>query len=706
MDMRRLIPTAGLALALTACGGAHTVDTPAPPAPAPERSFPSEAPAPLPVQDVSFPEYDERTLSIGARLIVVENHEQPVVTVQLLMPGGSAADPADRTGLASLTASQINKGTGSMNALELAEAVDFIGASLGAGASPEWTSVYLTTITEFLDEGLDLLSDVVLDPVFPAAELETEKQRRITALKLEKSQPSALAQRAFVEGVYGEHPYGRTATVESIEAIDATALARYHERAYRPEDALFVVAGAVDPDAIAAGLEQAFAGWEGRAALDSEHAPPPTRSDRTMVFVHKPGSVQAVIRIGHLLPSATDADWATLDAANQVLGSGSAQFTAWMMKVLREEKGYTYGAYSSMSERQGPGTFLMTGEFRNEVADSSLMIMLDLAERLRAGDIPQADLENAKLYLTGSFPLGIETPQDVASQVARNRLLRRPDSYLTEYRSRVAAVDVADVAEAARENIHPDRMLVVVVGDALKVLDSLRPFADRVEVVDAEGEPVDVAALAAAADAAAAVRYDASELRPLEMLYGIMFQGNEVGTMVTRWTRDGEAFAVVTEQQMPGMTVSQTTEFHALTFAPLRTTTSAGAMGEFEVEIRDGRAVGTALDMQRGPQKVDVEVAPGTALEGQFDIALAVTDFENAGEMTLQVLTGAGAIESMSASAAGEETVEVPAGTFETYRLELGGPQPMTVWVTKAEPHIVVRRELAGQPVSIVLKSM
>jgi hypothetical protein len=467
-----------------------------------------------------------------------------------------------------------------------------------------------------------------------------------------------------------------------------------------------VVAGAVDPDAIAAGLEEAFAGWDGRAALDAEHAPPPASTDRRLVFVHKPGSVQAVIRIGHLLPSATDADWVTLDAANQVLGSGSAQFTAWMMKVLREEKGYTYGAYSAMSERQGPGYFLMTGEFRNEVADSSLMIMLDLAERLRAGDIPEADLENAKLYLTGSFPLSIETPQDVASQVASNRLLRRPDSYLTDYRGRVAAVDVDDVAEAARENIHPDRMLLVVVGDALKVLDSLRPFADQVEVVDAEGDPVDVTALADAADAAAAVRYDASELRPREMLYGIMFQGNEVGTMVTRWTRDGEAFAVVTEQRMPGMTVSQTTEFHALTFAPLRTATSAGAMGEFEVEIRDGRAVGSGLDMQRGPQEIDVEVAPGTALEGQFDIAMAVTDFEDAGEMTLQVLTGAGAIESMSATAAGEETVEVPAGTFETYRLELGGPQPMTVWVTKAEPHIVVRRELAGQPVSIVLKSM
>lgn len=707
MRDRRFFTAAGLALALglTACGGAGVMEAPTTPTPA-ETRFPSDPPAPLPVEDVSFPEYQERVLRNGARLIVVENREQPVVTVQLMMPGGSAADPAELPGLAALTASQIDNGTADMTARELAEAIDFIGANLGAGASSEWTSIYLTTLTDFLDRGLDLMSDVVLNPVFPEDELATEKQRRISSLRLQKSQPAALAQEAFTENLYGQHPYGRMETEESVAAIDAEALRSYHSRFYQPGDALFVVAGAVDPDRIARQLELAFAGWEGSPSIEGSRPEPPARADRKMVFVHKPGSVQAVIRLGHLFPSATDADWVTLDVANQVLGSGSAQFNAWMMKVLREEKGYTYGAYSSMAERQGPGYFSMTGEFRNEVADSSLMIMLDLAERLRQGDIPPGDLEDAKLYLTGSFPLGIETPQQVASQVASNRLLGRPDSYLFDYRSRVAAVDAADVARAAREHLDPDRMLIVVVGDATEVLDRVRHFADEVAVVDADGDPVDVGALAAAAEAAATLTFDASDLRPREMQYGIMAQGNEVGTVVTRWTRDGNAFAVVTEQTVPGMTLSQTTEFDALTFAPIRSITSAGPMGEFEMEIQDGRAVGTGLDPQRGPQDVDVAVGPGTALEGQFDIAMAVTDFADAGEMTMELLTGAGALQQMTASVTGEETVEVPAGTFETYRLELGGDQPMTVWVTKSAPHIVVKRELAGQPVSIVLKSM
>ena len=705
MTIQRILLPAALLLA--ACGGSETMQAPAQPEPAmQEGTFPAEPPAPLAIEDVDFPEYSERTLSNGARLLVVRNPEQPVVNIQLLMQGGSAADPAELAGLASVTASQIDKGTEAMTAREIAEAVDFIGARLGAGASSEWTSVSLTTITDFLDQGLDLMADVVLNPTFPAEELETEKRRRISSLRLQKSQPGSLAAEAFMEGVYGSHPYGRTETVESIEALDPADLESYHGRHFRPEGALFVVAGDVDADAIADRLEGAFSGWTGAPGTAMDRPAPPTRSDRAMVFVHKPGSVQAVIRVGHLMPSATDADWVTLDVANQVLGSGSAQFNAWMMEILREERGYTYGAYSGMSERQGPGYFMMNGEFRNEVADSSLMIMLDLAERLRAGDIPADDLEDAKLYLTGSFPLSIETPQQVAGQVASNRLLGRDHAYLEEYRSRVDQVTADDIARVTGELIRPDRALIVVVGDATEVLEKVRPFADRVDVVDPEGEPVDVTSLMAAAEAAAGMTYDASELRPRELQYGIMFQGNEVGTVVTRWTREGDAFAVVSEQQLPGMAVTQTTEFDALTFAPIRMSTDAGGMGTFALEVEDGRVTGQGFNPQQGPQDVDVALPEGTALEGQLDVALAVTDYQDVGELTLRILTSAGTVQVVSATVAGEETVQVPAGEFETYRLELQGQQTMTVWVTKAEPHIVVKRELAAQPVQIVLKSM
>ena len=713
--MSRIViaPLAGLALFLAGCaGGATETNDPAPvaaePAEAEVALRDTDPPEPMPVEDVDFPDYAERTLSNGARLIVVENSEQPVVTIQLMVPGGSAADPDALAGLASLTASQIDKGTESMTAEEIAEAVDFLGANLGAGASSDWSSIYLTTLTDFLDEGLELMADVVLRPTFPEEELEIEKQRRLSSLRLQRSQPAALAQEFFTENIYGEHPYGQTEDVETIQAVDAAQLERFHEQYYTPDEALFVVAGDVDPDQVARDLEDAFAGWEGSAPGDAARAEPPTRNDRQMIFVHKPGSVQAVIRMGHLMPSATNADWVSLDVANQILGSGSAQFNAWMMEILREEKGYTYGAYSSMSERPGPGYFVMNGEFRNEVADSSLMIMLDLAERLRAGDIPAEDLEDAKLYLTGSFPLRIEMPQQVAGQVASNRMLGRPDSYLEEYRSRVAATGTGEVARVSQANIRPDRSLIVVVGDATEVLDDLRPFADRVQLVDTEGEPLDYASLAAAAEQSANLSFDASELEPRELTYGMMFQGNQVATIVNRWTREGDTFVVVSEQNAGGPTVVQRTEFDAMTFAPIRTTTAIGPTNEFTVEVEDGRARGRGFDPQRGPQDVDVEIAPGTALEGQLDVALAVHDFEDVGEFTLRMLSGAGSLQSQNVQVAGQETVEVPAGTFETYRLQVGGEQPMTVWVTQSEPHLVVKREVTtpGGAVQMVLTSM
>lgn len=708
MHMRSAAPAAGLALLLSACGGPAAAPAPPTPDPSPAQTFPTTAPEPLPVEDVRFPEYAEHTLQNGARLLVVENHEQPVVSIQLLLPGaGSAADPEEMAGLASLTASQLDKGTRTMTSAEIAEAVDFLGANLSASASSDWSAVSLTSITDFLDEGLGIMSDVVLNPTFPAEELESQKRRRISELRLARSQPGALAAEAFGEAVYGDHPYGQQATAETIEVIDAADVERFHQQRYRPGDALFVVAGDVDPDDIARKLDLAFAGWEGRAPAVGVSETPAGQTGREMVFVQKPGSVQAVVRLGHLFPDATGADWVTLDVANQVLGSPSAAFTAWMMSVLREERGYTYGAYSQMSERLGPGTFVMQGEFRNEVADSALAIMLELADRIRTGDIPAEDLEEARSYLTGAFPREIETPQQVAGQVARNRLLGRPDSYLEEYRSRVAGVEAAEIARVTSQLIHPEDLVMVVVGDATEVLDRVRPFADRVRVVDTEGEPLDMGALIAAAEASANLTFDASALEPRTMVYALRLGANELGTVTTRWQRDGETFVSVSE--LPGG-ITQSTTFDARSFAPRSLVFRAGAMGEFGLTVEEGRATGQGINMQTGqPEEIDVPVPPGTALDGMLEVAMAVNSFEDVGEFTLRVLTGTGEVQGTSVRTVGTETVEVPAGTFDTYKLEVSGQQPMTVWVTRSEPHIVVKREAAGpggQTIEIVLREM
>ena len=206
----RIVAPLGLAISLAACGGGATTPAPAP------AGFPSAPPAALPVSDVDFPDYAERTLRSGARLVVVQNREQPVVSIQLLLPAaGSVGDPAGMAGLASVTASLLDKGTREMTAAEIAEAADFIGARLGAGASSEWSSVSLTVVKDFLDRGLELMSGLVLAPTFPEDQLETEKTRRISALRLNRSQPGILAAETFSE-------FDRGPTPPSVQIVTMT----------------------------------------------------------------------------------------------------------------------------------------------------------------------------------------------------------------------------------------------------------------------------------------------------------------------------------------------------------------------------------------------------------------------------------------------------------------------------------------------------
>lgn len=480
-----------VALVAAACAGGPAPEPASRPAPqqTPQRQRP---PAAMPLEAVAFPDFTTATLDNGAKVIIVQNHEQPVASVNLVVKTGSASDPSGLTGVADFTASMLDKGTKTRDAKEIAEAIDFIGANVNASASDDWTSINATALTEFLDRGLALMADVVMNPTFPADELETMRKRELTSLQLAKSQPTSLASREFTRFVYGGHPYGRVESEQDVRAIGRDDLVRFHHQNYTPGNALFVVAGDVNPTDIVARLNRAFAGWSGGAPMVAGRAAAPQPTQTELHFIHKPGSVQAVIRVGHLMPAATEADWPAIDVVTQILGGG---VTGWMFQVLREQKGYTYGAYAGASEKPGPGTFLANAEVRNEVADSAMAEMLELIRKLREQPVSAADLTTAKDYLTGSFPLTIETPQQVAGQIASTLLLGRDVDYLEDYRERVAAVTAADVQRIAQRYIHPDRLRIVVVGDALALYDELAAFADRVTLEDAEGNAIAIDSL-------------------------------------------------------------------------------------------------------------------------------------------------------------------------------------------------------------------
>jgi len=685
-----------LVLAAAACGGRAEVESTAP-VQATETRVRQAPPPPTALEPVSLPPFVEARLDNGARVIIVENHEQPVVSVNLRIDAGTTSDPGGLTGVADFTAFLLDKGTEERSATEIAEAIDFVGGSLGAGAGDDWTSVTLTVLTEFLDTGLELMSDVVLNPTFPQDELETYRRRMLTSLQLQKSQPGSLASRRFTEAVYGTHPYGKLTTEQSLRAIQRTNLLGFHRQNFRPNNALFVVAGDVQPERIVARLNQAFAGWEAGQVPAEPTGMAPEASMRELQFVHKPGSVQGVIRLGHLMPSATEADWPALDVATYILGGG---VSGWMFRILRDEKGYTYGAYASASERRGPGTFVAQAEVRNEVADSAMDEMLRLIERLRSEPIPAEDLDAAKSYLTGSFPLTIETPQQVAGQIASEILLGRGADYIEDYRARVGAVTAADVQRVARQYLHPDRLRMVVVGDALQLFERLQPFATRAVIYDAEGGTVTLDELR---PRASELSFDASRLPMGEREYAVMVQGNRFGSYTTELAREGANYRATANMAAGPMRIES-----AVLFTPELTPISATGTnpgGQTSLTMENGRVTGT-LATQQGPQEVDVEVPQGTLLTGMEDLAIALTDLGSTPQFSFPFVDE-GALSTATVRVVGEETVTVPAGEFETYKLELdAGGQSFTVWARKQAPHVLIRQEFAGQPVAIELESM
>lgn len=665
-----------------------------------------QPPAPAPLRPVEFPAFHERTLKNGAQVIIVENREQPVVSVNLRLRSGAKHDPAGKAGVASFTASLLDKGTATRSADEIAESIDFVGGSLSAGAGDDGISVSTSVLTAFLDTALVLMSDVVRNPTFPETELEIERQRTLSGLQASLGQPQYLAERQFFREVYGDHPYGAMPSPESVRAITRDDLVAFHATHFRPGNALFVVAGDVRPDDIVQRLERHFGDWQGAAPAKASLPAPAERSAREVVFVHKPGAVQAVIRIGHLLPPATHRDWVALDVAEQILGGGT---TGWFFQTLRQEKGYTYGAYASFAQRLEPGYFQAWAEVRNEVADSALAEFLRLIEKLRDGDIPATDLATAKDFMTGSFPLQIETPQQVAGQIASARLLGLPNDHVVTYRDKVAAITAADVRRAAQAHIRPDRAVVVVVGDATQILDKVEKFGPT-RIVDVDGNAIARADLEVKASD---VALDGSAIEAGTRVYDVMFQGNAVASMTVTTTREAidgvQAVRSVTEMNSMMGALRQEVAFEAATFRPLssKTEQTVGA-NTMSIDLRTdaSKVVGSVAMPGAEPRDVSIDAVPGMLLPGMDGYAIMVLELTPGASFTLPVVSArSGTLANLEIKVVGESKVTVAAGDFEVYELEVSGAEgTMKLYATKAAPHIVVKQEPAGQPITIELK--
>ena len=453
---------AGLVLGLAASPAAQQ---------GPDRSKP---PVPGPAPSLRVPPVQKRTLSNGLPVWIVEMHEVPVVDVTLIVKSGASVDPAGKYGLASFTAAMLDEGAGARNALELADAVDFLGASLSTGSSWDSSSVRLHTPVTKLDAALPLWADVVLRPTFPTNELERLRKERLTSILQTRDSAPALASAAFARLVYGpRHRFGTPAMGNEVSNTEMAApeLKDFYQKNYQPQNAYLLVVGDISPDVVLKKIEQAIGSWKNSGPITKPALPTATQhASRQIYLVDKPGAAQSAIRIGWVGVARSTPDYFTLDVMNTILGGS---FTSRLNMNLREDKGYAYGASSAFDMRGAPGPFFAAANVQTDKTMESLREFFKELDGMRQ-PVPAAELQRARNLEALSFPGAFETTEGMAGNLSELAIYGLPESFFSEYVPKIQAVTAADIERAAKQYLQSDKFAVVVVGDLSKIEKPIR----------------------------------------------------------------------------------------------------------------------------------------------------------------------------------------------------------------------------------------
>ncbi len=423
-------------------------------------------PEPGPPPTLTLPVIEKTTLGNGVPVWIIERHRVPLVQVNVILRGGASLDRTGRFGMASMVAAMLDEGAGTRDALQLADAVDYLGADLSTASSYDYSAVRLSAPARNLDAALPLLADVVLRPTFPGNELDRLKKERLTALMQAQDNPAAIVQSAFPRVVFGPaHRYGTPAggLAPAIEPMTADDVRAFYKEHYVAGSATIVVVGDVEAAAITAALERVFGSWPGGGSRTSAARVPmaPQLEAREVVLVDKPGAAQSQIRIGWVGVPRSTPDYATLEVLNTILGGS---FTSRLNQNLRERNGFTYGAGSAFDKRGSAGPFFSyAGVQTDKTADALREFFVEL-NGIRE-PVPEAELAKAKNYVALGFPSEFETSRNLAQKMEELIVYDLPDDTFENFVSEVTKVTSADVQRAAAEHVQPARMAVVVVGD-------------------------------------------------------------------------------------------------------------------------------------------------------------------------------------------------------------------------------------------------
>jgi zinc protease len=449
----------------------------------------NRAPISKEVLRVNIPKPMETKLDNGLTVLILEDHRFPLANVQFYVNGaGGLYAPEAWPGLASITAQMLREGTKTRPSKQLAEEIDALGASVfaSAGYDQSGATVNASGLSENFDKWFPIAVDVLLHPAFSTEEFNNVKQRLKTGLVQNRTNPNFLATERFNRAVYGNFPAAVVSTnAEILDKLTPEHLAKWHDEHYVPQNSLLAISGDVNAATLLPKLKQWLAGWQ---KTDNEikrltgATPVPTKN---IYLVDRPGSVQTTLYLGNIGFDRRSPDYIPYTVLNGVFGGSAA---ARLFMNLRENKGYTYGVYSSSSGGQYPGYWRTAGDFRSDVTGSAMSELLVEINRIRDEKVPATELEEAKRAIVAGFALSLESPQTIISYAITRKLFDFPDDYWDKYPESVMSITADDVQRVAKKYIDPNTLQVVAVGDASKIKPMLEKFG-TVEMYATDGKP-------------------------------------------------------------------------------------------------------------------------------------------------------------------------------------------------------------------------
>jgi len=406
-------------------------------------------------------------LENGMLLLLSERHTIPSVTINMLIKAGQVLEPSDKAGLAYITAGLLTEGTKKRSSSQIAEEIEFVGGGIGASGGDDSASVNLTILKKDLDLGLDILSDILLNPVFSEEEIIRKVRETKASIEKEKENPSAVAGKEFAKTVFGDHPYGRPTEglPETLDRIVRDDIVKFHAAHYIPNNTIMAVVGDVTEKEIVSKLNRYLKDWKKREVVNPVFPPVKPLSQKIVKPIDKK-ITQANIVLGHIGIERENPDYYAAYVMNYILGGGG--FTSRLMDNIRDNKGLAYDVHSYFAPMKYSGYFNVGVQTKNESAKVAIEEVLKEMERIRSVPVTDKELEDAKAYLTGSFPLKLDTNKKIAGMLTAIEFFNLGLDYPDRYPKMINALTKDEILRVARKYLNPDNYTMVVVGDLEK----------------------------------------------------------------------------------------------------------------------------------------------------------------------------------------------------------------------------------------------